>query len=86
MAAEIFPLAQYARSIDTIRAIENLLIDTRAEVPLIGVAYVGMYYHGGYVIDLAGETKRSPIITRGLLPLLDEELAKIIRGEPPRRS
>lgn len=81
MAAKIVRLVPHERSNDTIRALEILLADAM-DGKLIGLAYVAMYQAPQeYVLDVAGETKRSPIFTRGLLPELDYELGKIIRGD-----
>lgn len=48
---------------------------------LIGLAYVAMYSRNDYALGVKGETKRAPIITRGMLPELDYLLAKIVRGD-----
>lgn len=73
-------LRPYAASqADTISALEDLLQDARPG-ELIGLAYVAMRLDRGYSVGVAGETKRSPTFTRGMLRLLDDELAKIIRG------
>ena len=56
-----------------------MLEDARAG-RLIGLALVAMYTQREYIVDVAGEAKRNPTYTRGMLALLDDELAKIIRG------
>lgn len=47
---------------------------------LIGCAGIWMYSQNNYAIAIKGEIRRSPIITRGLLPELDYRLGKIIRS------
>lgn len=48
---------------------------------LIGYAGIAMYGHNHYALAIKGEIRRSPIFTRGLLPELDYQLGRIIRGE-----
>lgn len=48
---------------------------------LIGYAGIAMYGHNHYALAVKGEIRRSPILARGLLPELDDQLARIIRGE-----
>lgn len=47
---------------------------------LIGLASIVMYGHNHYALAIKGEIRRSPIFARGLLPELDDELARIIHG------
>ena len=62
---------------DTVRALEELLADAKAG-NLIGVAYVAMRQPSYYSIGIAGETRRSPTFTRGMLCRLDDELATLL--------
>jgi hypothetical protein len=72
-------LHPYRRSqSDTVTALEDLLAEARAG-RLIGFAYVAMHHHQDYKVGMAGETKSSPTFTRGMLHLLDDELAALIR-------
>lgn len=48
---------------------------------LIGIAAVCMYGYNDYAISIKGESRKSPIITRGLLPEMDYQLGRIIRGK-----
>lgn len=48
---------------------------------LIGLAAIAMYGHNHYALAVKGEIRRSPILARGLLPELDHQLARIIRGK-----
>lgn len=68
---------RFPGSNDAVRALELLLADAKAG-RLVGIAYVAMYSHRKYIVDIAGETKRSPTFTRGMLQLLDDELSAII--------
>jgi hypothetical protein len=56
-------------------------LDEAVEDHLIGVAAICMYRGNHYAISIKGEIRRVPIITRGLLPEVDYELARIIRGK-----
>lgn len=47
---------------------------------LIGIAAICMYSHNDYAISIKGEIRRAPIFTRALLPEMDYQLGRIIRG------
>lgn len=73
-------VVQFPRgSPETVRILEQMLQEAR-DGRLIGLAYVAMYHHNDYGLGIKGETRRAPIITRGMLPELDHLLAQIIRG------
>lgn len=57
------------------------IIGRRDGLHLIGVAAVCMYSHNDYAISIKGEIRRTPTFTRGLLPEMDNQLARIIRGQ-----
>lgn len=80
MKAKVLRLVHPCKSEDVVRALEDRLVEARAG-HLIGIAYVVMYKAHDYGVDVAGETKRSPTLTRGMLHLLDEELSRIISGK-----
>lgn len=48
----------------------------------IGAAYIVMLEDRRYACGIVGETRLSPIYTRGMLGVLDDELSLLIR---PRR-
>lgn len=48
---------------------------------LIGIAALCMYSHHEYAISIRGEIRKNPTYTRGLLPELDFQLGRIIRGK-----
>lgn len=75
----IVTLAPSPGSDDTIAALEALLTEAKAK-KLIGIAYVGIYPAREYVIDVAGEAKRAPVFTHGLVGMLAYELVRIHRG------
>lgn len=58
-------------------ALEILLAEARAG-QLVGIAYAGIYPARAYVVDMAGEAKRAPIFTRGLLSILENEITRFI--------
>jgi hypothetical protein len=76
----VLKLITNARSTDTVEALEHLLEEARAG-RVIGIAYVAMHKTYDYTIDIAGETKRCPTLTRGMLHLLDDELATLLRNK-----
>lgn len=47
---------------------------------LIGIAAICMYSHSDYAISIRGEIRRAPTFTRGLLPEMDFQLDRIIKG------
>jgi hypothetical protein len=73
----ILRLVPPRRSTATIQWLEQSLTAARAN-ELIGIASVLVYSAGEYRVDVVGEARRRPTLTRGMLPMLDEELRKII--------
>lgn len=67
--------------IDTVTQLETLLAEAKSG-GLIGVAYVAMRQPSSYTIGIAGETRRSPTYTRGMLCRLDDELASLLVRPP----
>lgn len=41
---------------------------------LVGLAFVAVYHGYDYTADIAGEARRNPTFTRGMLLRLDEQL------------
>jgi hypothetical protein len=78
VSGKIFILVQSTPGEDLIRAAEDILADIRAG-RTIGLAWIAMHKTYDYSVDIAGETKRSPTLTRGMLHLLDDELSQIIK-------
>jgi hypothetical protein len=76
----VLKLITPAVSRETVDTLEHLLAEARSG-RLIGLAYVAMHKTYDYSVDIAGETRRSPTLTRGMLNLLDDELAGIITGK-----
>lgn len=66
----------HAGSSETVLWLEARLAEARRG-ELIGIAAITMYRHNDYGISIKGETRRSPIFTRGLLPELDAELGHL---------
>lgn len=48
---------------------------------LIGYAGIAMYGHNHYALAVKGEIRRSTLAPRGLLPELDDLLARISRSK-----
>lgn len=74
--AEVIRLVVEHVSSDTVRALEQLLLDARAG-RIVGLAYVAMHKVYDYTVDAAGECRRSPTLARGMLARLDDELSKL---------
>lgn len=60
---------------DTVRALQQLLAAARRG-EVIGIAYVAMYKRREFIANAAGEAKRSPVFTRGMVACLDDALAR----------
>lgn len=65
-------------SIEAVEAVEHLLEQIRRG-DVIGVAWVAMHRNNAYSVDIAGETRKAPTFTRGMLAALDDQLADIVR-------
>ena len=77
--AKVVSLVGQVVSRETVEDLEHLLREALAG-RIIGLAYVAMHKTFAYTVDISGETRRSPTMTRGMLLKLDDELAAIIRG------
>lgn len=75
---EIVRLVPAGVSDETVKAIEYLLQEARAG-RYVGLAWVAMRAGYLYDVDIAGETRRAPTFTRGMLRVLDDELAQIVK-------
>ncbi len=73
----VLHLVRPTSSADIVQALEELLRDARRG-QLVGLAWVAMHPGYEYSVDIAGETRRCPTFTRGLLLKLDDELAKLV--------
>lgn len=78
MAAKIY-VVEFAGSKETAYWLEERL-DEALRGRLIGIAAICMYGHNDYAMSIRGEIRKAPTFTRGLLPELDYQLARIIRG------
>lgn len=70
-----YRLVPDAISDDTIRALEQLLRQAR-KGDIIGLAFVAMYRRREYIANAAGEAKRNPTFTRGMIAALDDALGR----------
>lgn len=68
-----FRLVSDKVSADTVRALETLLRDAR-EGKIIGVAFAAMLKSRRYIVNTAGEARRNPTFTRGMLAALNDLL------------
>ena len=80
---KVLSLVEPSISKDTVHALEGLLREARAG-RLIGLAWVSMFDGYKYEVDIAGETRRCPTFTRGMLCKLDDELQQLITSDARR--
>lgn len=70
-----FRLVPDVISDDTVKALQCLLSEARRG-HVIGIAYVAMFKRREFIANAAGEAKRSPVFTRGMLASLDDALGR----------
>lgn len=70
---------KFSGSTETVYWLEERLEEARRG-ELIGIAAISMYSHSEYAIAIKGEIRKAPTFTRGLLPEMDYQLGRIIRG------
>ncbi len=58
---------------DTVEALQELLEDAR-KGHIIGVAFCAMYKQRKFIVNTAGEARRNPIFTRGMVSCLNDTL------------
>lgn len=75
-----FRLATDHVSDDTIAALKELLAHAKAG-QIIGLAFVAMYKGRRYITNTAGEAKRNPTFTRGMVAALDDQLGDAVRKD-----
>jgi hypothetical protein len=75
---DLLHLIDRVASQEALEAALHLVEEIRAG-KVIGFAWVAMHRGHHYSVDIAGETRRSPTFTRGMLHVLDDELSKLIR-------
>lgn len=73
----VFTVVPPAVSEETVSALEDLLEQAR-NGRVIGIAWICLQAGSDYEVDVAGEARAVPIHVRGLLGVLDDQLAKII--------
>lgn len=74
-----YQLVREAVSTDTVGALEQLLDDARSG-HIIGIAFAAVLKRKRYFVDAAGEARRDPTFTRGMIGALDDELRDLIQG------
>lgn len=67
------------QQLETVGALEDLLSEAIAG-DLIGLAYTAIRVAADHSVGAAGEARRRPILTRGLIQLLDDEVASLVGG------
>ena len=63
---------------DTVRALEDLLVEARAG-KVVGISYVALRQRSEFSVGVAGEARRRPTLTRGMLLVLDGELSALMK-------
>lgn len=66
-----------AISSETVAVLDYLLLEARAG-RVVGIAYVVVHRCRGYSCNAVGEPRREPTFTRGMLHVLDDQLAALI--------
>jgi len=74
---EILRLVRPGINQDALDAVDKLRDDI-LKGTTIGFAVVAMHKTSLYTIDVAGECKRHPTLTRGMVAALDDELERIL--------
>jgi len=64
---------------DTVEALEQLL-DAARKGSIIGVAFCAMQKRRTFIHNAAGEARRNPTFTRGMLASLDDELSAMVQN------
>jgi hypothetical protein len=75
--ASRFHLVGESVSEDVVEALEDLIAQARSG-QLIGIAFAAMYKRRQYIVDTAGECRRNPTFTRGMVRALDDQLARSV--------
>lgn len=70
-----FRLVSDVISDDTVEALEQLLDEARRG-RVIGIAFAAMMKRRTFIVNAAGEAKRNPVFTRGMLACLDDTLGR----------
>lgn len=73
----VYQLVPARMSEDTVEALEALLHRARSG-QLIGLAYVVMYKGRTYTAGAAGECRRNPTFTRGMVAHLNDALGSLV--------
>ena len=66
-------------STDTVEALEQLL-DGAKKGQVIGIAFGVLMKRRRYFVNTAGEARRDPTFTRGMLLALDDELRRMVHA------
>lgn len=67
---------------DVVEALEELCRQAK-KGELIGIAFCAMYKRKAFIVDTAGECRRNPTFTRGMMRALDDRLATSVGSKPP---
>lgn len=62
---------------DTVEALQELLSAAKSG-HIIGIAFVAMYRGRQFIVNTAGEARRNPTFTRGMLRALDDRLSEAV--------
>ncbi|HEX9685470.1 MAG TPA: hypothetical protein VGA25_06435 [Burkholderiales bacterium] len=71
-----FHLVPDELSTDTVEVLEELLDEARKR-RIIGIAFAVMYRNQEYIVNTAGEARRNPTFTRGMIAALDDRLSEV---------
>jgi hypothetical protein len=67
-------------STETVQAMRRKVAESERG-DLIGIAFVALYSGHEYEVEVVGETRLAPTFTRGMLCLLDDQLAALVAAQ-----
>lgn len=79
MRENVIKIVDHQLSDDTIKCAEQIM-EMAKSGKLKGIAFVGVMSGRRYFGGTAGEARRDPTFTRGMLRGLDDKLARVVHG------
>jgi hypothetical protein len=73
-----------SRNDDVVRVLEALRQEA-LQRHIVGLFYGALYQRNDFLVDTVGECFHNPVLTRGLIQVLDDRLAVAIGSRPPKR-
>ncbi|HEX8106732.1 MAG TPA: hypothetical protein VF516_03340 [Kofleriaceae bacterium] len=79
---KILTLAAPMISLETVATLVDLLTEAQAG-EVIGIACVVIHRASQFSIDIAGEARKTPLLTRGMVAVMDDQLAVLMGSKRP---